>query len=262
MPRPIITLTTDFGSADHYVGTMKGVILGILPTAEIVDITHEITPFQIPEAAFTIAQAYPFFSKRTVHVVVVDPGVGTSRRPLLVEAAGQFFIAPDNGVLSMIFSREPHKTRHITAKKYFREPVSNTFHGRDIFSPVAAHLRRGVPPSKFGRLVKDHLRSTFEQPVRTGRRCWSGAVLKIDRFGNLITNFRLSDFPTLPERPFELMAGVLPVSRMVTSFAEGAPDELVVIEGSSGYLEVACNQGSAARKIGCGPGAPVELVVY
>jgi S-adenosylmethionine hydrolase len=262
MPRPIITLTTDFGTADHFVGTMKGVILGILPTAEIVDITHDVTPFQVREAGFLIPQFYPYFPKRTVHVVVVDPGVGTARRPLLVEAAGQFFIAPDNGVLSIVFSREKHKARHITAERYFLKNVSRTFHGRDIFAPVAAHLRKGVAPSKFGKLIENHMRSSFEKPVRTGKRFWSGAVMKIDRFGNLITNFRLDEFPELRVRPFELVAGVLPVHRLVENFAEGERDELVVVEGSSGYLEVISNQGSAAKKIGCGVGAPVELTIF
>ncbi|MCP5109892.1 MAG: SAM-dependent chlorinase/fluorinase, partial [bacterium] len=202
MARPIITLTTDFGLDDHFAGTMKGVILGILPTAEIVDLCHNVTPFEITEGAFLIAQAYRYFPKRTVHVVVVDPGVGTARRPILVEAAGQFFIGPDNGVLSMVYSREKHKARHITARKYFLEHISNTFHGRDVFAPVAAHLRKGTPPSKFGKLIGDHLRPTFEKPVRTGKRYWTGAVLKVDHFGNLITNFRLDEFPELRLRPF------------------------------------------------------------
>jgi S-adenosylmethionine hydrolase len=261
MPRLIITLTTDFGTSDHFVGTMKGVILGIYPNAEIVDITHDVTPFQIPEAAFCVSQAYPFFPARTVHVVVIDPGVGTRRRPILVEAAGQFFVAPDNGVLSPVFSREKHKTRHITSREYFLDNVSATFHGRDIFAPVAAHLRKGTPPSKFGKLIRDHLRSDFE-PVRTGKRFWAGSVVKIDRFGNLITNFRTAEFPQLAERPFQVIAGVLPVSRLVNTFAEGNPDELVLIAGSSGFYEVACNQGSAAKKVGCAPGSPVELAVY
>ncbi len=263
MARPIITLLTDFGASDHFVAAMKGVILDILPRADIIDITHEIKPFQIPEAAFTLSQTYPYYPKRTAHVVVVDPGVGTTRRPLLVQAAGQYFIAPDNGVLSMVYSREKkHKARHITAEKYFRKDVSRTFHGRDIFSPVAAHLLSGVAPSKFGRLVDDHLRSDFERAVRTGKRFWSGTVLKVDRFGNLITNLRCEDFPELKERPFEMTAGILPVTRLVNNFAEGEPGELVLIEGSSGYIEVACNQASAAKKIGCGSGAPVELAVF
>ena len=261
MPRPIITLTTDFGMSDYFVGAMKGVILSILPAAEIVDITHEVTPFEIPEAAFVIAQSYPYFPKRTVHVVVVDPGVGTKRRPILVEAAGQFFVAPDNGVLSMVYARQTHKARHVTAERFFRQPVSSTFHGRDIFAPVAAHLRKGEAPSKFGRLIKDHLRPVFGQPVRTGKRFWSGSVLKIDRFGNLITNFRLADFPELKERPFRITAGLLAAERIVGTFADALPDELVLVEGSSGYLEVACNKASAAAKLKCAVGSPVELVL-
>jgi S-adenosyl-L-methionine hydrolase (adenosine-forming) len=262
MSRQVITLTTDFGISDHFVGTMKGVILGICPNAAIVDITHHVTPYQIPEAAFLVEQAYPYFPKKTVHVVVVDPGVGTARRPILVEAAGQYFVAPDNGVLSLICSREKgHKVRHITAKEFFLDPVSATFHGRDIFAPVAAHLRKGTAPSKFGKLVQDHLRSNFD-PVRTGKRFWAGTILKIDHFGNLITSFRTEEFPDLQERPFSLLAGLLPVERLVLTFADGEPDELVLIAGSSGYFEVACNQGSAAKKLGCVPGSPLELAVY
>ncbi len=262
MPRPIITLTTDFGFTDHFVGTMKGVILGILPTVEIVDITHGITPFEIPEAGFVISQAYPYFPKRTVHVVVVDPGVGSARRPILIEAAGQFFVGPDNGVFSMVCSREKHKARHITASKYFLTGVSHTFHGRDIFAPVAAHLRKGVAPSKFGKLIQDHLRSSFEVPVRSGKRLWSGTVLKIDRFGNLITNFRLDEFPQLKDRPFQMTAGLVTVERLVSSYSEALPGELVLVPGSSGFLEVALNQASAAGKLGCAVGSAVELSIY
>ena len=261
MPRPIITLTTDFGLSDHFVGTMKGVILNVLPTAEVVDISHNVTPFEIQEAAFLIAQAYPYYPKRTVHVVVVDPGVGTARRPILIETADQFFVAPDNGVLSMVYSKQKHKARHITAQRYFLPAVSNTFHGRDIFAPVAAHLRKGVPPSKLGRLIQDHLRTDFESPVRTGKRFWSGTVLKEDNFGNLITNFRLEEFPELSERPFQMTAGLLAVERLAVNYAEGEPGELVLIPGSSGYLEVSMNQGSAAKKLGCGTGAPIELTL-
>ncbi len=261
MPRPIITLTTDFGHCDHFVGTMKGVILSILPTAEVVDITHDVTPFEIREAAFVIAQAYPFFPKRTVHVVVVDPGVGTARRPILIEAAGHFFVAPDNGVLSMVYSRQKHKARHITNGKFFLKNVSHTFHGRDIFAPVAAHLRKGVPPSQFGKLIHDHLKTNFDQPVRTGKRYWTGCVLKIDRFGNLITNLRTEDFPELKERPFQMTAGMLTVQRLVSTYAEAEPGELVLVPGSSGYLEVACNQASAAQKLRCAVGSPVELML-
>lgn len=240
---------------------MKGVILGIAPNTEIVDITHDVTPFAIREGAFAIAQAYPYFPRRTIHVVVVDPGVGASRRPILVEAAGQYFVGPDNGVLSMVYLREKHKARHITNSKYFLSEVSSTFHGRDVFAPVAAHLAKGVRAAQFGKLIQDHLRPNFDRPVRTGKRYWSGSVLKVDRFGNLITNFRLDEFPDLPARPFEMTAGLLSVTRLASSYAEGAPGELVLVAGSSGYLEVAINQDSAAAKLKCGAGSPVELAL-
>jgi S-adenosyl-L-methionine hydrolase (adenosine-forming) len=259
MPRPIITLTTDFGLSDHYAGTMKGVILGIAPAARIVDISHEVSAFEISEGAFVIAQAYRYFPPRTVHVVVVDPGVGTARRPILVEAAGQYFVAPDNGVLSMIYSREKHKARVITNARYFRKPVSATFHGRDIFAPVGAHLVRGVAPARMGKLIRDHLRSDFETPVRSGKHFWTGRILKIDRFGNIVTNFLLEAFPGLEERPFEMVIGPQAVSRVARNYAECGFGELFVIVGSAGYLEISCNQGSAAKRLGCETGAPVEL---
>jgi S-adenosylmethionine hydrolase len=148
--RPVITLTTDFGLSDHFVGVMKGVILDIQPAAQIVDISHGVQPYQILDGAFTIAEAYRYFPKKTIHVVVVDPGVGSARRPLLAEMGGQCFVAPDNGVLSMVFAREKTKVRHITNQRYFLHPLSRTFHGRDVFSPVAAHLAAGVTPAKFG----------------------------------------------------------------------------------------------------------------
>src|SRR5580704_11403223 len=188
MPPPILTLTTDFGASDHYVGAMKGVILSICPHAQIVDICHDVTPFQIAEGAYVIAQAFECFPKKTVHVVVVDPGVGTARRPILVEAAGQFFIGPDNGVLSMVYSQQKHKVRLIENDTYFRQPVSATFHGRDIFAPVAAHLAAGVVPARMGKLIKDYLQPDFLNPQRTGERTWTGRILKIDRFGNIVTN--------------------------------------------------------------------------
>ena len=259
MRRPVITLTTDFGLSDHFVGTMKGVILGICPEAQIVDISHEIGAYAITEGAFLLAQAYRYFPRGTVHVVVVDPGVGTARRPILAEAAGQYFVAPDNGVLSMIYLREKHKVRWLRSEKYFLKPVSRTFHGRDIFAPVGAHLARGLAPAKFGKLITDYMRLNFEKPVRTARRGWTGTILKIDRFGNLITNFPAADFPDLETRPFELSVGLQTVTRFARNYAECRPGELFLIVGSSGYLEVSASQASAAKMLGCGVGAPVEL---
>jgi len=259
MRRPVITLTTDFGLSDHYAGTMKGVILGICPEAQIVDISHEVDQYGIIEGAFLVAQAYRYFPRGTVHVVVIDPGVGTSRRPILVEAAGQRFVAPDNGVLSMIYAREKHKVRWITSEKYFLKPVSQTFHGRDIFAPVGAHLAKGIAPAKMGKAIGDYMRLHFEKPVRTARRGWTGAVLKIDRFGNLVTNFPAGEFPDLEKRPFEISVGLETVGRLARNYAECGPGELFVIVGSSGYLEVSSSQASAAKMLGCGVGAPVEL---
>ena len=258
----LITLTTDFGLADHYAGTMKGVILGIAPRAQIVDITHECRAYDVSEAAFTIAQAYAYFPPRTVHVVVVDPGVGTGRRPILVEAAKQFFVGPDNGVFAMVCAREKHKVRAITAQKYFLDPVSKTFHGRDVFAPVAAHLAKGVPPSRMGKLVDDHLRPFSIQPERTARRGWTGAILKVDRFGNLITNFHVAEFPRMANEQCELAVGLERVGRMAANYEECGIGELFLIVGSSGYLEVSANQASAAKILGCGAGAPVELTIF
>jgi len=257
MPAPLLTLTTDFGLSDHYVGAMKGVILGICPRARLVDITHQVTPYAIAEGAFTIAQAYRWFPRGTVHVVVVDPGVGTQRRPILAEAAGQHFVAPDNGVLGMIFAREKHRVRAIGNARYFLRPVSRTFHGRDIFAPVAAHLAAGVPPSRLGKIIAGYVRPPFEKPRPTGSHTFAGAILKIDRFGNLITNFPADDFPAL----VHIAIGRTKARRLVDSFAEARAGELVAIAGSSGYLELALNQASAAEKIGCRSGDACQIRV-
>jgi S-adenosylmethionine hydrolase len=262
MRKPILTLTTDFGLSDHYVGAMKGVILGICPEAQIVDISHQISPFEISEGAYLIAQAYPCFPPKTVHVVVVDPGVGSARRPILLEAAGQCFVAPDNGVLSMIYAAGKHKVRLISNEKYFRHPVSRTFHGRDIFSPVAAHLASGVTPARMGKIIDNALRPAFQKPQRTGKRTWTGRILKIDRFGNIITNFHTGDFPDLEKQNFAMNLGPRQVDVLVRNYAESSPGEVFLIVGSSGYLEVSVNQGSAAKAIGCEAGAPAELLIW
>jgi len=262
MRKPILTLTTDFGLSDHYVGTMKGVILGICPQAQIVDISHEVRPFEIPEGAYLIAQAWRYFPPKTVHVVVVDPGVGTSRRPILLEAGGQYFVAPDNGVLSMVYSREKHKVRLVSADRYFLKPVSHTFHGRDIFAPVAAHVAAGVAPSRMGKPIQDYLRPMFEKPQRIGKRTWAGRILKTDRFGNLITNFHIGDFPDVERKNFYMEIGLRQVGALARSYTEFGPGEPFVIVGSSGYLEVSVSQGSAARTLGCETGAAAELSVW
>jgi S-adenosylmethionine hydrolase len=238
---------------------MKGVILGLCRGAQIVDIGHLVTPFEVAEGAFLIAQAYRYFPEGTVHVVVIDPGVGTSRRPLLVQAAGHYFVAPDNGVLTMIYAAGKPVVRVLANEKYFLPSVSRTFHGRDIFSPVAAHLAAGVKPSRFGKPVDDFMKLSFEKPTRTARRGWTGAVLNVDRFGNLVTNFPAADFPQIETEPFEFHIGLQAVGRLAQNYAECSPGELFAIAGSSGYLEISSSRASAARILGCGVGAPVEL---
>ncbi len=263
MTRPVITLTTDFGLSDHFVGVMKGVIARICPSAHVIDISHGVRPYDIIDGAFTLVQAYRYFPKKAIHVVVVDPGVGSARRPLLAEMAGQFFIAPDNGVLSMVMARETSvRVRHITAEKYFLHPVSRTFHGRDVFSPVAAHLAAGVTPARFGKRVDDFIRALFDKPVETGKRAWRGTILKSDHFGNLATNFHIDEFPSIRTHAFALQVGAASIKRLALTFSECAPGELFVVVGSSGYIEIAAAEASAAQTLGCGAGSPVDLTVF
>jgi len=261
-PSRIITLTTDFGLSDHFTAVMKGVILGIAPDARIVDITHECRAFDVEEASFTIAQSYLYFPPQTVHVVVVDPGVGTMRRPILVEAADQFFVGPDNGVFAFILSLEKNTVRAIENAKYFLQPVSATFHGRDVFAPVAAHLAKGVSPARMGKPIDNYLRPRSIKPERTARRGWTGAILRVDHFGNVITNFLATDFPRALEGFFEMSVGLQQVTRIAQNYEQFGIGEVFVIVGSSGYLEVSAGQASAAKILGVGPGAPIELRIF
>jgi hypothetical protein len=260
MKRPVITLLTDFGLVDPYAGAMKGVMLGICPDAQLVDISHEITPYAITEAGFTLSQAWTCFPPGTVHVVVVDPGVGSARRPILVEAARHYFIAPDNGVLTMLYEAAPdHVAREITASSFFRQPTSRTFHGRDIFAPVAAHLANGLAPDEFGNRIDDPLSLGFAKPTPVGPKTWAGTILKIDHFGNLITNLDSEDWRRLASEPFEMKVGEILVSAMASNYAEMPPGDVLLIEGSAGFLEVSLNRGSAANATGARPGDDVEL---
>ena len=197
-PAPsLITLLTDFGTSDYFVGAIKGVILSINPHATIVDITHDIPPQDIGAAAFTLVSVYRTFPAGTVHVAVVDPGVGSTRRPILALAAEQFFVGPDNGIFSYILDREPAASVfHLTDEQYFRQPVSSTFHGRDLFAPVAAALAGGVKPEQLGDLVNDHIRLPLLAAERSGDGTLTGRILHIDHFGNCITNFTERELTT------------------------------------------------------------------
>jgi S-adenosylmethionine hydrolase len=263
--KPIITLTTDFGLNDHFVGTMKGVILSIEPEAEIIDICHSVQAFDVLDGALSISQAYSYFPSGTVHMVVVDPGVGTARRPIVVTSERHHFVAPDNGVLSLIYQREDRlSVRHVTGEHYFLQPVSQTFHARDIFSPVAAYLAKGVDPMKFGEEVTDFVRFSAPKPKPANEHTLRGVVLKVDRFGNLITNITPQDAPMLfgaNPSGFKIVLGSREITEIKESYAQGAPGEVFGILGSMGFLEIAANRGAAAQLLGVGKGTEVNIVL-
>jgi S-adenosylmethionine hydrolase len=261
LSNPIITLTTDYGTNDHLVGVLKGVILKINPDVQIVDITHGVTPFDLLDGATAIANAYSYFPPRTIHVVVVDPGVGTDRRPLLVSGQNQYFIAPDNGVLSGVFDKEQNiLVRHLTAEHYFLHPVSKTFHGRDVFAAVAGWLSKNWQPGSMGEEITDFKRFALPRP-KEADGLLKGVVLKVDSFGNLITNFRGEDLPegAIDKGEIKLQVGTHTVGKLVPTFAHGAAGEAIAYVGSSGYLEIAVNKGSASKTLGLGRGTPVLL---
>ena len=263
--RPIVTLTTDFGINDHFVGTMKGVILNIAPQAEIIDICHAVQAFDVLDGALAIAQSYDYFPTGTIHVVVVDPGVGSARRPILMSTEKQYFVAPDNGVLSLVYSREERiRVRHITGEHYFLQPISNTFHARDVFAPVAGWLAKGVDSAKFGEEISDYVRLNAPKPKAVDAKTLRGVVLKVDRFGNLVTNFAPNDLPALftPNPPsFKIVVGKCEITEMHANYAEGAPNQVFGILGSMGYLEIAANRASAAQLAGATKGSEVSVVL-
>ena len=263
LSNPIITLTTDYGTSDHLVGVLKGVVLRIVPNATIIDINHHVVPFDVLDGALTIASAYRYFPPRTVHVVVVDPSVGTERRPILVSADQQYFVAPDNGVLSLIYEREETVlARHITAEHYFPNPVSSTFHGRDVFAPVAAWLAKSFQTEAFGEEITDYVRFTLPRAKASGAAL-KGVVLRVDAFGNLVTNFTAEDLPQAmsTDGKIRLHVGGKQIEKLAQTFAEGAAGEPLAVVGSSGLLEIAVNKGHAARALGVNRGAEVLLEI-
>jgi S-adenosylmethionine hydrolase len=261
----MITLTTDFGLTEHYVGAMKGVIYGIHPSVQLVDITNAVQSFDILDGAIAISQAYSYYPKDTVHLVVVDPGVGGPRRPIIAHVGQYLFVAPDNGVLSLVYEREERvSVRHITSDHYFHQPVSQTFHGRDIFAPVAAYLSKGVDAAKFGEEITDYVRFAAPRPKATAANAWKGIVLKTDKFGNLITNITPRDIPQIfdgSSNAFRITVGKAEVTRLVASYAEGGQGELFAILGSSGFLEISANKAAASRVAGADKGSEVAITI-
>lgn len=257
----IITLTTDYGTDDHLVGTLKGVILKINPDVTIVDITHRVAPFDLLDGALAIGSAYSYFPPKTIHVVIVDPGVGTERRPLLVSGQTQYFIAPDNGVLSLVYEKEENfVVRHANAEHYYLQPLSKTFHGRDVFAPVAAWLSKGWQSSAMGEEIQDFKRFALPKPKQADGVV-KGVVLRVDTFGNLITNFQPADFPAESQNggSIKLQVGAHEVTRLVETFAKGNAAEPIAYVGSTGYIEIAINKANASRTLNVGRGAAVVL---
>ncbi len=255
---PIITLTTDFGLADGFVGTMHGVILGICPAARIVDLSHGIPAQGIHEAAFVLAAAVPFFPAGTIHVVVVDPGVGSERRAIAVQTDRALYVAPDNGVLGEALAQEQVLAAvHLNYPTFWLPVVSRTFHGRDIFAPVAAHLACGVPLHELGEPVSDLLRLPVSRPERQADGTLVGHVRYIDHFGNLITDVRDRDLAPMPQVVVyykeKRIVGLQP------SYAAVPRGELVALIGSSRRLEIAVRDGSAARLLGAQVGDPLRV---
>jgi S-adenosylmethionine hydrolase len=259
----LITLLTDFGIADYFVGAMKGVILSISPEARIVDITHEIPPQDVGAGAFTLSAVYSDFPPQTIHVAVVDPGVGSSRRPILVMGGGQFFVGPDNGIFSYIYEREPDcRIFHLDREEFFRPRISATFHGRDVFAPVAGALSNGTRPGELGHEIKDYIRLPPLAPPRDVDGSLYAAIIHIDHFGNCITNLmRDLQAEEMIESGAQLIVGanVIETFRRFYAEASDAPGKLFAIWGSAGLLEIAALNSSAARQLGAQRGDTVRF---
>lgn len=259
-PKPIITLLTDFGVKDSYVAAMKGVILGINPEAVLVDLTHEIPPQDLAAGSFVLAAAAPYFPPGTIHLAVVDPGVGSARRGLAAKARGQFFVGPDNGLLQIMFRDAPDLlVVSLENPVYFLPQVSATFHGRDIFAPVAAHLSRGLPLADLGPPVADPASQSWPAPIFMPQAA-RGKIVYVDRFGNLVSNMRGVELRNwLAGRECRLRVGTCLVRGLSRTYADAAPGEVLALEGSHGYLEIAVNRASAAAHLDLGVGAAITV---
>jgi S-adenosylmethionine hydrolase len=257
---PVIALLTDFGTRDHYAGTMKGVILGICPGASLVDITHDVPAHDILQGALQLSAAYRYFPAGTIFLCVVDPGVGTTRRAIAVEANDYLFVAPDNGLLTMVIAEMPaRQIVELTEARYALPSVSRTFEGRDRFAPAAAWLGRGVELRALGRPLPAC--ETLDIPVAAERDgALHGTVLLVDRFGNAITNVGRGAFASFAgEAPARISAAGHAIARVVETYGQIAPDEVCALFGSSERLELAARGESAAGKLGVAAGAPVEI---
>ncbi|HTL00680.1 MAG TPA: SAM-dependent chlorinase/fluorinase [Vicinamibacterales bacterium] len=258
--RPIIALLTDFGTRDHYAGTMKAVVLGICADVTLVDLSHDIPPHDVLTAALELAASYKYFPTGTIFLVVVDPGVGSSRRGLAVDTGDYRFIAPDNGVLTAVLAETPPKrVVELTERRYARPTVSKTFEGRDRFAPAAGWLAKGVDLTALGRSAGEYQRLLIPAPAVTGTTL-SGEVIRIDRFGNLVTNIDHKLFDKFTQSAaIEVTAGPHRIGRVVATYAEAPDGEPCALFGSTDHLEIAVNAASAAERLALTRGAPVTI---
>lgn len=258
--RSVITLLSDFGVRDHFVGCLKGVILGINPHVDLMDVTHEIPSHDILSGAITLNAYYNYFPTGTIHLAIVDPGVGTRRRPILVATEHHYFVAPDNGLLSFVYEAEAAcRVIHITEDHFFRKPISTTFHGRDLFAPVAAWLSRGIELSKFGPEISDYVRLSTPKVRSITPNMLQGVVLAVDKFGNIMTNFTEKEIHPSQFAKF-LIAGE-EVSALRDAYSGGDPGEFFAIKGSSGFYEIALTRDAAATVLGATRGTEVGAVL-
>jgi S-adenosylmethionine hydrolase len=264
----IITLLTDFGTHDAYVGIMKGVILKVHPAATIIDITHRIAPQDLVQAAYTVAYTYKYFPENSIHIIVVDPGVGSDRRIIAMRKKGQIFLAPDNGVLTPVLEENgEEQICLVTNTRYFLKPVSQTFHGRDIFAPVGAQLAKGLPINELGKPIDraDLVRLNNLKPHITANGVVTGVVVSIDHFGNMISNidwnFIRHHFPAATESSLRFYIGDQIIAGLSASYDSIEPGSPLAIIGSRGYFEIAVNSGSARQYFGTRRGDPVKVAV-
>jgi S-adenosyl-L-methionine hydrolase (adenosine-forming) len=258
--RPSIALLSDFGTRDHYAGTMKGVILGICPEATLVDITHDITAHDVLEGALQLSASYRYFPVGTVFLAVVDPGVGSGRRGIAAEAGDYRFVAPDNGVLTMVFREiPPRRVVELSERRYARPTVTRTFEGRDRFAPAAAWLAKGTQLTALGRMITDYQRIDVPT-LETSADALRGVAVHVDRFGNLVTNIDRRTFEAFAKHGhIRILAADRAVERLVSTYAEIAAGEVCALFGSSDHLELAANAASAASILGLGKNAIVEI---
>lgn len=256
----IITLLTDFGDRDIYVASMKGVILGLNPQAVLVDLSHEVAPQDVRAGAFLLAAAAPYFPQGAIHLAVVDPGVGSQRRALAARCKGRFWVGPDNGLFSLAWAGAPDlQAVSLENPVYFRPEVSATFHGRDIFAPVAAHLSLGVELHRLGPPLPDPVSLPYPAPVFAGETA-RGEIIYVDHFGNLVSNIKADTLRHwLGGHAGRIRVGNVILPGLSHTYQDAAPGQFLALEGSHGFLEIACNRDHAARRLAAGMGLPVKI---